>query len=287
VLCCGVVYGADSFIIRSGAATTSRTEVRYYLTGPFGGYGSFVPNPDKDGAYRVPLEQEGRRANSLKAILYAGGCQFTILSLDLKTNPTRSMTFECRQLSTIPLNGRILPPPSHPGALDVEVRYLSLWDHKFFGILNGPVESFSVGKAPLIAGGRFRLEIPDFSKDVVTRQMQDASLQVLVIEYSTSNLVEEVLPQLELRYQNTGLRIWSTLPRSHLRGDESKYALPFSHLDGLTALGWCYWRSAIVEWRISDQSGPFSGNAVYQRVNRLAGKRPTIFCGTPGVTKNV
>jgi hypothetical protein len=209
VLWCGVVYGAESFIIRSRAATAGRTEVRYYLTGAFGGYGSFVRNPDKDGAYRIPLEQEGRRANTLKAILYAAGCQFTILSVDLKTNPTRSMTFECRQLPTIPLSGRISPPPSRPGALDVEVRYLSRWDHRFFGILDGPVELFSIGKAPLIAGGRFRLEIPDFSKDVVTRQMQDASLQVLVIEYSTSNLVEEVLPQLELRYQNTGLRIWS------------------------------------------------------------------------------
>jgi hypothetical protein len=124
----------------------------------------------------------------------------------------------------------------------------------------------------MIAGGRFRLEIPDFSKDVVNRQMQDASLQVLVIEHSASNLVEEVLPQLELRYQNTGLRIWSTLPRSHLRGDESKYALPFSHLDGLTALGWCYWRSAIVEWRIPDPGGPFSGNAVFSIATAYTGR---------------
>ena len=120
----GVVYGADSFIIiRSGAATAGRTEVRYYLTGAFGGYGSFVRNPDKDDAYRIPLEQEGRRVNTLKAILYAAGCQFTILSVDLKTNPTRSMTFECRQLPTIPLSGRISPPSSRPGVLEKSAIY--------------------------------------------------------------------------------------------------------------------------------------------------------------------
>ena len=207
LLCCGVVCGAESFTVRSGA-TTRRIEVRYFLTGAFGGYGTFVPNPDRDGAYRIPLEQEGRRANSMKAILYGRGCQFQLISLDLLTTPTRSATFECRRLSTITLNGRISPPPSRRGALDVEVCYLSGWDHKFFGFLDGPVQSFNVGKAPLTTGGQFRLEIPDFSKDGVTRQMQDAYLNVLVIEHSTGNLVEEVLPQADLGHQSLGLKIW-------------------------------------------------------------------------------
>jgi hypothetical protein len=63
-----------------------------------------------------------------------------------------------------------------------------------------------VGKAPLNAGGRFQIQIPDFSKDRVTNQLQDAYLEVLVVEHSSWNLVGHVLPSADLQYQN-GLKI--------------------------------------------------------------------------------
>lgn len=189
------------------AAAIGHIEVRYFLTGAFGGYGSFVRNPDGDGAYRIPLEQEGRRANSLKAILYAPGCQFTTLSVDLMNNATRNVMFECRQLSAIALNGRISPPPSGTAPLDVEFRYLADWDHGFFGIIDGAIQSFSLGKAPLKAGGRFQIQIPDLSKDRFTNQMQDAHMEVLVVEHLTWNIVEWVLPPANLQYHQIGLKI--------------------------------------------------------------------------------
>jgi hypothetical protein len=131
---------------------------------------------------------------------------FIVLSLDLLSDPTRNATFECRQLSTITLRGRISPPPSGVTERDVEIRYLASWDHRFFGISDGMVESFGVGKAPLNAGGRFQIQIPDFSKDRVTNQLQDAYLEVLVVEHSSWNLVGHVLPSADLEYQN-GLKI--------------------------------------------------------------------------------
>jgi hypothetical protein len=207
VFCSGCTLdAAESFTIRSTGAVV-HSEVRYFLTGAFGGYGGFVRNPDKDGTFRIPLEREGRPASSFKAILYARGCQFTVLSADLLADPTRNATFECRQLSTIALRGRISPPPSGAGALDVEIRYLASWGHKFFGIADGIVQSFSVGKAPLNPGGRFQIQIPNFSKDPITNRMQDAYLEVLVVEHSSWNLVERVLPAADLQYQNTGLKI--------------------------------------------------------------------------------
>jgi len=206
-LCSGCVLEAgESFTIRSAAAAVP-SEVRYFLTGAFGGYGGFVRDPGKDGTHSIPLESAGKPARSLKAILYAPGCQFTVLSVDLLSDPTRNATFECRPLSTITLRGRISPPPSGPGKLDVEIRYLASWDHKFFGIGDGLVQSFSVGKAPLSAEGRFQIQIPDFSKDSITNQMQDACLEVLVVVHSSWNIVEQVLPSGDLLYRNTGLKI--------------------------------------------------------------------------------
>ena len=207
VLCWGSVPGAaESFTIRS-AATTDRIEVRYHLTGAFGGYGGYVPDPDNDGAYRIPLEQDGKPAKSLKGILYAPSCQFVILSVDLLSDPTRSATFECRQLPTTTVQGRISLPPSGDVSLDVTISYLAFWDHEFFGIKDGQVQSFSMGKAPLNADGRFQVQIPDFSKDRVTNQMQDACLLVRVERHSNGSIVEQLVPSADLQYQKIGLKI--------------------------------------------------------------------------------
>jgi hypothetical protein len=112
LLCSDLIGGAESFTIRSGVGPTGRTEVRYFLTGPFGGYGAFVRGAEADGTYRIPLTQNGKPANTLKAILYARGCQFSLISMDLATTPTRSAMFECLPLSTITLSGQVSPPPS-------------------------------------------------------------------------------------------------------------------------------------------------------------------------------
>lgn len=208
VFFCGTLYSAaGSFTIRSTGGVR-RIEVRYFLlTGPFSGYGGFVRQADKGGAYRIPLEQDGNPAKRLKAILYAQGCQFELVSADLTAEPTRSATYECRQLPTTTLKGRISPPPSGAGRLDVEVRYFPGWDHKFFGISKGMIEQFSVGKGPLLSGGRFRVDIPNFSKDAITQKMQDGFLQVLVIEHSTGVIVASLMPPPGLRYGRSDLKI--------------------------------------------------------------------------------
>jgi hypothetical protein len=191
MLCCGSLSGraeVDSFTIRSPAAV-GRIEVRYFLAGTFGGYGGFVGDSDEDGAYRIPLEQDGRMGANLKAILYAQECRFTIL-LDLLSDSTRTATFGCQPLSSITLAGKISAARSSTRALAVEVGYLSLWDHKLFGFKDGMTQGFNIGKAPLKPGGRFQIQIPEFSSDRVTIQMQDAFLEVLVVERSTGSIVE-------------------------------------------------------------------------------------------------
>jgi len=118
-LSCCLAAPEPFFSIRS-KGTTGRVEVRYFLTGAFGGYGGFVRDAQKDGVYRIPLfvdrrtEQAGKSgtpAESLKAILYSTGCQFDLLSVDLNVTSNRTVNFGCRALPTIRLGGRILPLP--------------------------------------------------------------------------------------------------------------------------------------------------------------------------------
>ena len=133
--------------------------------------------------------------------------KFTIFSVDLLSDSTRTATFGCQPLSSITLAGKISAARSSTRALDVGVRYLSLWDHTLFGFNDGMTQGFNVGKAPLKPRGRFQIQIPDFSSDRVTMQMQDAFLEVLVVERSTGNIVEPVLPSADLPYAGVGLKI--------------------------------------------------------------------------------
>lgn len=145
----GCLAAQEPFFMIRCAGAIGRAEVRYFLTGAFGGYGGFVRDADRDGVYRIPLfvdrrteqaDKRGTPAESLKAILYSPGCQFELLSVDLKATSNRTANFGCRPLPTIRLSGRILPLPTDAGPLDIRILYLAAWDHAFFGFLDGAVE---------------------------------------------------------------------------------------------------------------------------------------------------
>jgi hypothetical protein len=197
LLCCGLpVFAGGSFTIR--AVKAPQLDVRYFLTGPFGGYGGAVPQADKDGAYRIPLfvdqkmervAETGTPAEGLKIILYAPGCQFRVLSVNLAVSSVRDATFECSPLSTIKLRGVIPAYVADDRRAHVAVLYMADWDHQFFGFKDGFVDEFQVAEAPIDAAGRFEITIPDFSKDPVTAVMQDAYLEVLLTGDSHTKLL--------------------------------------------------------------------------------------------------
>lgn len=200
--CFGCLSGAgQSFAVRPWSAA-SGVDVRYFVTGAFGGYGGFVRDADKDGTYRIPLQIEGKPAVSLKAILYAPGCQFQVLSVDLLSDATRAAMFECRPLSTIAISGAISPPPSSTKPLDVEVDYLAFWGQKVYGTIEGLVDQYELAKAPLNTKGGFQIRIPDFSKDRITTELPSACLNVRVREHVTWNNVEFLSPSADLRCLN-------------------------------------------------------------------------------------
>src|SRR5690242_15114132 len=173
----GAPDGPQSFAIRSGDPA-QHLEVRYYLTGPFGGYGAYVSGADEDAAWHIPLRvdplrvdpvkqrpaTDGTPALRMKAILYAPGCQFSLLSVDLAASTARSATFERHPLPTITLEGRIWPAPATGHSFDVAINYLAQWDHAFFGFADGIVQSFTLAQTPLQTDGAFKITIPDFSQ---------------------------------------------------------------------------------------------------------------------------
>ncbi len=147
--------------------------VAYFLTGPFGGRGDFT-NDLKTLRHQLalPLEQDGERATSLKAVVYAKGCAVQTFAMDpLPAAPPR-LRFECRKLRTLVLKGVVAGNP-RPWELTIQLSYMANWSHAFFGIMDGPILSFPIAEIIPDRDGRFTIEVPDFANDAVTNSYKD------------------------------------------------------------------------------------------------------------------
>jgi hypothetical protein len=190
-------HAEESFTIKSAEGLT----VRYFISGAFGGVGGAVEADN--GVASIPLQFEGKSAAAVKVILFKPGCEITVLSVDVNASAARSADFSCRPLPLIHLRGR-MGSPERDRAVDAIIRYDAHWSHNFFGIRDGMIQTFELGRARVDANGRFEVTVPDFSKDVTSK---NASLSVLVIEHDTGNLVARLVPPPVFQYEGLALKI--------------------------------------------------------------------------------
>jgi hypothetical protein len=148
-------------------ANLTELSIRYYLTGPFGGFGDSVPTRADVREYAIDTWRGERPAETFKAIIFCPGYRTVLLTestLAARTGGTLSIELE--PLSWVPLSGRvILGPAARP--VSIEVGYLAYWSHEFFGIFDGAVQSFIVATASLGADGSFATKVPDLAHDPV------------------------------------------------------------------------------------------------------------------------
>jgi hypothetical protein len=142
--------------------------VNYFLAGGFGGYADFTDasQPSTEEIF-LPVYRDDQRAKSLKAVVYAKGCEFAKFTLDpLPPGPNR-VRLECRKLHTVRLKGVVTGCP-RPSELTVRLQYMANWSQTFFGILDGAVWPLPIAEVVPDPDGRFTVEVPDFANDAVT-----------------------------------------------------------------------------------------------------------------------
>ena len=101
----------------------------------------------------------------------------------------RTCRIALEPLEQVQLTGRWAAPPPDVAELDLEVVYLAMWTHEFFGIMDGPVTSLRVGSGQVRRDGTFVLQIPDFSRDPVVNAYQTkGELRLHARERKTGNL---------------------------------------------------------------------------------------------------
>ena len=173
---------------------SERVDIRYFMTGPFGGFGGFVQPQPNLHAYQIEGAVDGKPARGMKIVVYAPGCQVAIFDLPLTGRSVLQRAFSCKPLATLVLTGKIVPGEGiRKSNTVVSVVYLAYWACDFFGVKDCLVETFSVGTAVADADGIFHIQLPDFSKDPVTSSFRSSgSLRFVLLEPETGNIVNKL-----------------------------------------------------------------------------------------------
>ena len=200
------------FLIRvTPPVNPESVQVHYYLTGDFGGYGGFqVETHEQEIAIR--LDQTSKPPKSLKAVLYAPGCEINLIRADDLKNGDREAQFDCHPLPAFDIPAAFPRPAAlTPYQLDVEVDYIAPWTHEFFG--EGAAMRIMVGSVTAGRDGSFRLHLPDFSKDPLYSTLgKNAELHFYVRERSSGNVVAELKGPDPLTLPSGGMRIDAQYP---------------------------------------------------------------------------
>jgi hypothetical protein len=104
--------------------------------------------------------------------------------------------FHCSPVGTTQLQGKFSRgPTTSDRTIEVQVRYLGYWGHRFFGIADGAVLSFNIAKFPVEPDGSFQLLLPNFAENNrLPPQTEDASFSLVVRDADSGNLLAELKP---------------------------------------------------------------------------------------------
>jgi hypothetical protein len=192
-------------------------QISYFLRGPFGGYGRYVPQRAGVDSYEIPAFVEGKAATEIRMIVYAKGCEIQTFAIPLAEDSSVKQEFPCRPVATVKLSGQIVPNElvlDNNGEL--VVRYMAYWAHGFYGITDGIVTEFQLATVSPDSNGRFQVDLPYFSADAAASSSSQprASFRLMSRDSKTWNPIAYNLEPdvLELRLEEHSLRILSHYP---------------------------------------------------------------------------
>jgi hypothetical protein len=168
---------------------------RYVLAGQdFGGWVHPLPNIS---SYGIGTTFEGRPVTGIKAILYAPGCAIQTLDLHLSGADNPQFRFTCQPMRNISIQGAlILSERLYGRKVKLQAKYIARWAQSFLGLDESVVTSIPIGDvAHLSADGRFRLVIPDLSRDPLAGTPDHpGEIQVWAKDETSDAIVAKLIP---------------------------------------------------------------------------------------------
>ena len=185
-------------------------EIRYVLIGPFGGYGGYIEPRPSQTLYEIEASTGGKPAQSNKILVYAAGCKFQTIDLDLTQIPNPKERFVCESLPQTSISGEV-PAEMLCDNAQMSVHYMAFWANTFFGIKDGAVPDFQLLTTTPDASGHFLIDIPDFSADNVASSYHGGA--TLSFRLRDSNIAFDLKPERpEFRTESQQLKVLPVYP---------------------------------------------------------------------------
>ena len=179
-----------SLALPSGIASET-VQIEYFLTGPFGGYGGFVSAEKSRASYDIDPFVEGRAAENIKIISYLPGCEIATFDLTFSGAPIEQR-IDCHPPGSVLLYGQVLRPSvAREQNVEIEVNYMALWAHEFFGISDGPVTTIHLGAVRPDQDGNFEITLPDFYRQA---SLRDGAIDFILRDIKTGNIIAFLRP---------------------------------------------------------------------------------------------
>ncbi|HYN14249.1 MAG TPA: hypothetical protein VES66_00495 [Terriglobales bacterium] len=181
-------------------------QVEYFMNGPFGGYGGFIRAEKNRRTYAIDASVGGQAAEGVKVIAYLPGCEIVMLNIPIRgTSVERQLP--CRPLHAISLHGQIFPVSiTQEQPTGVEVVYMAMWSHEFYGIMDGPVTAIRLATVVPDSDGQFEAKLPDFNRQL---DLGAGEFEFILREHATGNIIAFLRP-VEPRTNSRRLKVRSS-----------------------------------------------------------------------------
>ena len=179
-----------SLVLPSGFASET-VQINYFMGGSFGGYGGYVRAGKNRTTYEIDASVDGKPATNIKLIAYLPGCKIATLNIPL-LGATQERRLPCKPLGRISLRGQIFPVfITQEQPTEVEVAYLAMWDHQFFGIYDGMVTTIRLGTVVPDANGQFEVKLPNLHKQM---NLGEGEFQFILRHPTSGNILAFLKP---------------------------------------------------------------------------------------------
>jgi hypothetical protein len=186
----------EIFTISVAEPTSAKdVQVRYFFAGEFGSHRASVADQIAGNKIAIRSRTGEETAKDFKAIVYAPGCQFATISIDGLSSNSRQSQFQCQNLETVELRGRIALSRFADRELEIKALYVCAWASRFFDVPGAALSPFSVGQAHVEADGSFAMELPDFAADPLWPSLShDATLVFFLVDARSGERLATLRP---------------------------------------------------------------------------------------------
>jgi hypothetical protein len=183
------------------SVASERLFVRYVLSGQ--DLGGAVYGPANVTSFGISTLADGHPADSMKAILYAPGCEIQTLDLKFTGSDSPRYSFICQRVPDLEIHG-ILARSDRLWRHQVRLQanYIAGWTESFLGLGDTLITSSPVGDpTDLSTDGRFRLLLPDFSQN----PGRSGEFRIVAKDQTNEAVVAMLVPPKSVRTRMGGL----------------------------------------------------------------------------------